>query len=307
MSRTIPAAVLLAACTLTPVATQAQRVEGRNESTWATLQMMDRGESLKLVSPNGAISITEGRGNELVVRAEKRVEGRARIDDVGFVVRRVNDVLVICAVYEDEDECLADGERGRNRRSSGWNGRNRASANFTVQLPAGVSVKAMSGNGAITISGGGNDVQAATGNGRILVSNTTGRVKASTGNGRITVEGARGPVDASTGNGPVAVTTSSGPVNVSSGNGDIDVTMNDVEQASAMKFGTGSGNITLAVPSRFGAELEASTGSGDITTSIPIQLVGRATRNRLRATLGDGGERLALSTGSGDITIKKSR
>jgi DUF4097 and DUF4098 domain-containing protein YvlB len=102
------------------------------------------------------------------------------------------------------------------------------------------------GNGAITISGGGNDVQAATGNGRILVLNTTGRVQASTGNGRITVEGARGPVD-------------------------------------------------------------ASTGSGDITTAIPIRLIGRATCSRLRATLGDGGDRLALSTGSGNITIQKSR
>ena len=295
--------------TLTAAAVGAQRIEGRSESTWSTREALASGQKLKLQSPNGAITITEGRGSEVVVRAEKRVERDARVDDVGFVVRRTDEGLVICAVYEDDDDCEMDGNHSRRttRRSDRSDYRSRASASFTVQLPTGVRVQAVTGNGAVTIEGGGNEVTVATGNGRVLVSNTSGRVKVSTGNGRITVDGARGQVDASTGNGPVVVTTSRGPVNATSGNGDITVTMDDIEQAAPMRFGTGSGDIILALPSRFGAEFEATTGSGNITSEIPIRIEGRVNRWRMRGTIGDGGERLALSTGSGDITIRKAR
>lgn len=306
MKHVFRAAALL---TLTAAVVGAQRVEGRDESSWSTRQSLASGQKLKLQSPNGAITITEGRGSDVVVRADKRAERGARMDDVGFVVRRTDEGLVICAVYEDDDSCDMDSNRSRRegRRWSGNDNRNRASAAFTVQLPAGVRVQAVTGNGAVTIDGGGNEVTVATGNGRVLVSNTSGRVKVSTGNGRITVDGARGEVDASTGNGAVVVTTARGPVNASSGNGDIEVTMDDIEQAAAMRFSTGSGDIILAVPARFGAEFNATTGSGTISSEIPIRISGRVNRWNMRGTIGDGGERLALSTGSGDITIRKVR
>lgn len=287
---------------LTALAANAQTIVGRNQSTWSTSERLASGDRLKITSPNGAITITQGSGSDVEIRAEKRADRDARMDDIGFVVRRTDDGLIVCAVYEDADECQPDGAR---RTSS--NRRNRASASFTVRIPDGVLVSASSGNGDIAINGAGSEVNASTGNGRVLVSATTGRVKASTGNGQITVEGARGQVTASTGNGDVRVTTSSGPVNASSGNGDIDVSMNRLTQASEMRFSTGSGRIVLAVPDGFGADFEGTTGSGEIRSEIPIRIEGRSSRYRLRGQLGDGGERLVMSSGSGDITIRRSR
>ena len=292
---------------LTALAANAQTIVGRNESTWSTRERLSSGDRLKIASPNGAITITQGSGSDVEIRAEKRADRDARMDDIGFVVRRTDEGLIVCAVYEDADECQPDGSRrtGYDRRNRDL--RNRASASFTVRIPDGVLVSASSGNGDIAINGAGSEVNASTGNGRVLVSATTGRVKASTGNGQITVEGARGQVTASTGNGDVRVATSSGPVNASSGNGDIDVSMNRMTQASEMRFSTGSGRIVLAVPEGFGADFEGTTGSGEIRSEIPIRIEGRSSRYRLRGQLGDGGERLVMSSGSGDITIRRSR
>ena len=285
----------------------AQTVVGRAEATWSLREKLGSGERLRIMSPNGAITITQGNGSEVDVRAEKRAERDARIDDIGFIVKRVPNGLVVCAVYDDDDDCdMERGDRSRNRRSRDER-RYRARASFTVRIPAGVLVDAFTGNGDVAINGAGSTVDASTGNGRVQVTNTTGRVKATTGNGAVTVDGAKGEVEASTGNGDVRVTTSSGPVNASSGNGDIEVSMDRVDRAEAMTFTTGSGRIVLSMPGDFGAELESSTGNGSISSDLPIRLAGRIDRHRMRGTLGRGGERLALSTGNGDIEIRRTR
>lgn len=292
--------------TLTALTVGAQRVQGRDESSWNTSARLDRGQTLKLTSPSGGITITQGDGAEVVVRAVKRATRGAKIEDIGFIVRRSDAGMVVCAVYEDDDECEMD-NTGSRRGRNGWNGRNRASASFEVELPAGILVKAMTGSGNIAITGAGSEVEVASGSGDVRITNSTGRVRSSTGSGNTTIQGAGGPVNASTGSGDVIVSTSSGPVSASTGSGNISVSMSRMEEAAAMKFSTGSGDITLAVPTSFGAEFEATTGSGDITTELPITIEGRVSRNRMRGTIGDGGERLAMSTGSGNITVRKTR
>ncbi len=283
------------------------QVVGRSESTWTLRERLSSGDRLRLVSPNGAITIAEGGGSDVEIRAEKRADRGARIEDIGFVVRKTARGLTVCAVYDDEDECDAeDGQsRRRNRRNrDGWNS---PRASFIVRIPAGVLVKATTGNGDVSITGAGSEVIAHTGNGRVLVSGTGGSVQAHTGNGRITVEDARGPVEATTGNGDVRVATSIGPVTATSGNGDIDVTMDRIERAEAMKFHTGSGRITVALPSGYNADLEASSGNGTISSDLPVRIEGRLSPRRMRGTIGSGGDLMELSTGNGDIEIRKSR
>jgi Putative adhesin len=300
----------------------AQGTVGRNEASYTVREQLASGDRLRLTSPNGTINIVQSSGSDVEVRIDKTMERRAAIDDIAFIVKRSANGLIVCAVYDDDDSC--DLERGHRQRSSNWNGRNRARANFTVRVPASVSVTAESGNGDLSIAAGGSDVDANTGNGQILITGTSGRVKAhtgngrivvtgisgrvdaSTGNGRVEVEGATGEVDAYTGNGDVRVATSSGPVKARSGNGNIDVAMERLAGAHAMSFSTGSGRIVLALPEGFGAELESTTGNGAISSDFPVRVEGRLSPNRLRGTLGSGGERLAVSTGNGDIEIKRA-
>jgi len=283
-----------------------QRIVGRDEATFSISERLADGGWVRIASPNGFIKITGGAGDQVEIRAEKDVR-RGSVEDVGFVVRRGSEGVTVCAVYDDEDECDSDGNyRGTRRsRGHGWRDDRQVRTNFTVRIPDGTRVKAGTGNGDVSISGGGREVIAATGNGRVDVTGTSGEVDASTGNGRVTVDGATGPVEVSSGNGDVLVRTSLGPVTVSTGNGDIDVSMDRLDGSPDMNFSTGNGRITLAVPDGFGAELDSNTGNGRVTVDFPIQMRGRMNPSRVRGTLGKGGGRLVLSSGNGDLTIER--
>ena len=284
----------------------AQATVGRSDETWTTRERLESGQRFHVASPNGAITITQGSGRDVEIRGVKRAHRDGSIEDMAFKVVRTSEGLAVCAIYDDEDGCtMEDGyKQTRRRRGDDWR---RGRVSFTVQLPAGTVVEAETGNGDIAINGGGNRVTANTGNGKVLISDTEGRVSARTGNGEVIVDKARGEVGASTGNGNVSVSTSTGPVNAQTGNGDITVSMDRVERSAAMEFSTGNGEIMLAVPDDFGAELDASTGSGRITTQIPMRIQGRIDPQHMRGTLGDGGSRLSLRSGNGDIEVRRAR
>lgn len=284
----------------------AQATVGRSDETWTTRERLESGQRFLVSSPNGAITITEGSGRDVEIRGVKRAHRDGSVEDMAFKVVRTSEGLAVCAIYEDEDGCSVENGYRQTRRRRGDDSR-RGRVSFTVQLPAGVQVEAMTGNGDIAINGGGNRVNAKTGNGKVLISDTDGRVTANTGNGEIIVDKVRGEVKASTGNGNVSVSTSTGPVNASTGNGDITVSMDRVERAAEMQFSTGNGEITLAVPEDFGAELDASTGSGRVTTQLPMRIQGRIDPRHIRGTLGDGGGRLSLRSGNGDIEVRRAR
>ncbi len=301
---------ILCSCVLLAVTvgtSNAQSVVGRNDATHTVRERLNSGDRLRVATPNGEITVTEWSGADVEVRVEKTTERGSSLSDMAVIVRRTSEGLIVCAIYDDEDDC--DMERGylRGRRGRrGWDN-SRTHARLIVRVPAGVMVRASTGNGDMSISGAVSEVDASSGNGRVSISGTAGKVSARTGNGRVTVERARGSVEANTGNGDVRVSTSSGPVSVRSGNGDIDVSMDRFERSAPMAFTTGNGRIILTVPEGFGAEVTGSTGSGRISTDMPIQLIGAINPRRIRGTLGNGGQPLDLRSGSGDIEIRRRR
>jgi Putative adhesin len=301
VARTIALVMIVA------TAASAQEVVGRLDEVWTAREPLSSGERLHLATPNGAITITQGSGREVLIRGEKRADSGGSLDEIGFRVVRSGNGLTVCAVFEDDDECTMEAGYGTARDARGGRRYHRARANFVVQIPAGVHVQLETGNGAVSISGAGADVRATTGNGRVNIARTDGRVYARTGNGAVAVDEARGEVDVSTGNGDVRVATAHGPVNARSGNGDIDVSMDRVDGGVPMTFSTGSGRIVVAVPEGFGAELDSRTGNGNFESDVPLRIEGRIDRQHIRGTLGDGGERLTLATGNGDIRIRSRR
>lgn len=287
---------------LTPHAAAAQDIVGRTETTFTMQEAVRAGQWVRIASPNGAVRITEG-GDRLEVHATKDVS-RGRAEAIGFVVRRLDDGVTVCAVYESADECRPDGSLEHSRRSGRDRTDRQVRVDFTVRVPAGVRLRAGSGNGDVSVTGGA-EVEARSGNGRVDVSAAARQVRASSGNGRITVQGARGPVDASTGNGDVHVTTSLGPVTATSGNGDIDVDIEALSGSPDMNFSTGNGRVTVAVPANFGAQLETHTGHGSISVDFPLTTQGTLTRSSIRGTIGSGGGRLTMRTGNGDLVVRR--
>ncbi len=302
MQRLIP----LAALTLLAAGPLAgQEIVGRNDQTFTLNEAVSQGGWVRIATFNGRIDITQGTSGRVEVRAVKEIR-RGDVEDIGFVVRRERDGITICAVFVDQDECGADGNYHGGNHSGNWSRNHQGRVEFTVQIPAGVRVKAASGNGDVTIAGAGAEVVAETGNGRVDIAGSTGQVQAETGNGEVTVRDARGPVDVSTGSGDVRVMTSTGPVSANSGNGDIDVSIGKMERSPDMSFSTGNGQVTLRLPDGYGAELDASTGNGHVTSDFPVRIQsGRLDRTRLRGTLGNGGGRLSVSSGNGDVEIRR--
>lgn len=67
---------------------------------------------------------------------------------------------------------------------------------------------------------------------------------------------------------------------------------------------TGSGSVTITVPSSYSASLDIDTGSGSISTDFPVRTT-RMERDRLQGTIGDGTARLRVDTGSGSVRLRK--
>jgi hypothetical protein len=278
------------------------QVLGRDAEVFTRNEAIARGETFRFYAPIGDITVTEGTGTQVEVRAEKILR-QGRVTDIGFKVNRGGGVVTICAVFDDDDECSEDGYRSE-RRNWGRNFRP-PSLNVTIRVPAGVRLRAQSGNGDVSVTGAHAEAVARSGNGRIRVSGTAGEVEAASGNGEVTVENVRGPVTANSGNGDIRVITVQGPVSASSGNGDLLVRMSQLGQADDMQFTTGNGRIEVTVPDGFNADIDASTGNGGIKTDFPIQVSGRISKTRLRGTIGQGGRRLRLVTGNGEIELRR--
>ena len=277
---------------------------GRDIEVFTRNEPIARGEAFRFYGAIGDITVTEGTGTQAEVRAEKILTRQGRVTDIGFIVRRTGDGVTICAVFEDDDECSDTGLRSERNRNWGRNFRP-PQLNVTIRVPAGVRLRAHSGNGDVSVTGAFAEATARSGNGRVRVSGTAGEVDAASGNGEVTVESVRGPVSASSGNGDIRVTTVLGPVSASSGNGDLLVRMSELRAADDMQFSTGNGRIEVTVPEGFNADIDASTGNGGIRTDFPIQVSGRISKTRLRGTIGQGGRRLRLVTGNGEIELRR--
>jgi len=282
----------------------AAQVLGRDAEVFTRNEAIARGEWFRFYGVTGDVTVTEGTGTQIELRAEKILNRQGRVTDIGYVVRRSGSGVTICAVFEDDDECTDSGlNTDRNRN---WNRNFRPPhLNVTIRVPAGVRLSAHSGNGDLSVTGAYAEATVRSGNGRVRVSGTAGEVDAASGNGEVTVESVRGPVSANSGNGDVRVTTVQGPVSATSGNGDLFVRMTELRSADDMQFSTGNGRIEVTVPEGFSADIDASTGNGGIRTDFPIQVTGRISKTRLRGTIGQGGRRLRLVTGNGEIELRR--
>jgi hypothetical protein len=246
---------------------------------------------------NGPIDVAESPNDRVELRAERRSR---RSNELSFEVQNQSNGVIVCGVWRGRNAC-DEGRRG------GWDWDDGPpSSRLTVLLPKGVRLHANTGNGDVTVERASNDVEIRSGNGDVRIKMTAGQVDASTGNGELEVDGATGPVRANTGNGRVYVLTSTGPVNVRTGNGEIDVRMKTLTGTSDMEFRTGNGSVTVALPSSFTGEIDASTGHGEFRSDFEIRVIGRLNPRNVRGTIGSGSNRrIRMSSGNGRIELRK--
>jgi hypothetical protein len=197
-----------------------------------------------------------------------------------------------------------------------------AFADVRVLVPAGQQV---------TVHQGVGRVQAANVNGRLAVrtqaaavttSGTRGSLDVNVGSGAVRVDGADGPLKVDTGSGSVDVRAVRGDAELDTGSGSVrladvrggrlkvdtgsgSVRLDLTGEVRAVKIDSGSGGVTLGIPSTTGAMLEIDTGSGGINVDLPARVT-RSRRSHFSGQLGDGRGRIEIDTGSGSVRVRGS-
>ena len=180
-----------------------------------------------------------------------------------------------------------------------------ASADISADHTRGL-LKIGSGSGNVDLHDGAGDVNLETGSGDITVTGATGtRLRLNTGSGGVKLrDGKVTELQVETGSGDIEATNTSGDeVSFETGSGNIDVAL--MTAFHSLHIETGSGDVTLAVPSNVGAQVDLDTGSGDIDLGGLTLQVRKLERDHVTGTLGDGSGRLSVETGSGNVRLQK--
>jgi Uncharacterized conserved protein len=285
--RKLSGVMAFAAVAAAPLALRAQG-DGRDASVWTWDGRVSSGNTFKLSSVNGPVTVELSPDNMVHVRAEKIVN-RGSVSDVHFQVIQNGGDVQVCALWR-RDVCDEDGMHSRrDNDDEDNNDHHDVRVRFSVKVPAGVRLTAGTVNGEMRVRDVTSDVRAMTVNGLVEVSNVGGEVRANTVNGR------------------VDVSTRSGPVRANTVNGDINVRMGSLARDGEMNFHTVNGSIVVETPPSLDADVSLETMHGSITSDWPVQLSGRFGPRHAEGTIGRGGRSIKLQTLNGSIELRKSR
>ncbi len=81
--------------------------------------------------------------------------------------------------------------------------------------------------------------------------------------------------------------------------------MGRADWTDKVSFSRVNGGITVTLPEKVSADLEATTVNGSVDSDFPNTVRGRMQPQSLRGRLGDGGRTLSLTTVNGSIELRK--
>ncbi len=194
---------------LTTVASSGAQAQVARADTFDWTGRLPSGATLRVFGTDGAITVSRASGDQVVVHGQRRPrydhhhdDGRWTEGPLAFERLQDGDNVTVCAYEADEGSCSTDGVHEHTHHHR-WD--SSPSADFTIQVPAGIRITLGTGDGDVNVRGAGAEVSASTGDGDITVDETTGPVHASSGDGRVSVATTDGPVEASTGDGAIEV------------------------------------------------------------------------------------------------------
>lgn len=250
------------------------------------------GDTLRVVTKNGEITVAGWDKETVQVEAVKRVE--RRVGGIGWIFSKLsiplNDsseatiqdyvTLVSVDLLEEEGGMVLEAEAPTTQ--AGVNLR----VDYTIHLPnrANLDLK--------------------TSNGRVNVSNIEGEVTARTSNGRVGYEDIRGPVTAKTSNGRVTIAGVEGPVVASTSNGRVDITHDGLLSDHPIECDTSNGSITVALAEGSAFAVDARTSNGRVHSAFPVAGSSDERKRHLVGKVGGGGPEVRLRTSNGSIHIE---
>jgi DUF4097 and DUF4098 domain-containing protein YvlB len=150
------------------------------------------------------------------------------------------------------------------------------------------------------------DLDLHTKDGNVEAAGVRGRHQIRTGDGNVKLRDVDGAVSVSTGDGNVIADGRFDEFSARTGDGNIDATVRSgSKMSSSWSMHTGDGNVHLALPANFAANIDAHSCDGHVQSELPITVSGSFKENGLRGQMNGGGPTLELRTGDGDIRLTK--
>ena len=277
---------------------------------------------------SGDLLVTGGTGDEVSIDAVKRTRGDK--SELARVQITVDDRAGRVDVRTEYEQNRGD----RNRRTD------HVSVDYTIAVPASVSVDLHSISGAIKVTGVHGSLRGDTISGNVTITDAPKLEAAKTVSGDVLLTGitSEGDLSASSVSGNVrarGVKARSLDLGIISGDISVsDVTcdrLNVKSVSGSIEYSGGiakggryeinahSGTVRLLLASPSGFELNANSFSGSIRSELPLTIGGDSARRNdgprgrrdlvnnhsMRATFGDGSATLVVRTFSGDIIIAR--
>jgi DUF4097 and DUF4098 domain-containing protein YvlB len=260
------------------VATLALAVMGagtlQGDVTWRWHGAVAAGKGIEIKGINGSIKAERASGTEVEVVAVESSR-RGDVESVDFEVVPSAEGITICAVYPTPTRGDWGRQQGPNYCAPGDSGRmntdnNDVKVEWTVRVPAGVSLRGRTVNGGIDAMGLASDADLLTVNGAINVS-TTQRADAATING------------------------------------DVDAKVGRTDWVGGGDMRTLNGSIHVTLPSNADVAVSATVlNGGRISADVPVDLTSRSRRRRGAFTYGRGKSQLSLGTMNGTIVVRRA-
>ncbi|MEO7361751.1 MAG: DUF4097 family beta strand repeat-containing protein [Gemmatimonadaceae bacterium] len=309
------------------VATITRRGRDAGKLTLATGNV-DGSEALRVMYPGDRVTVPDSRN--------RRSRTEIRVRDNGTFGNNYN--------HENNgrrrsSSMFSDGRRVQIGSESGGL---EAAVDIQLQIPNGVSVRLHLGVGDVDVRGVNGDIAVDVSGANITVVDTKGTLTLDTGSGAATLTNVNGLISLDTGSGNVVAKniTSDGFI-IDSGSGDVtvdgcacskvsietgsgglrvsemttkslaldtgsgDVVLGLRNAPDIITIDSGSGNVTLTLPTDFGAVIDIDTGSGGIASDFPITLSSKS-RGEMHGRIGRGDGKLSIETGSGSVKLRKA-
>jgi len=245
---------------------------------------------------DGSIEIRSWDRSEVTIDVEKRASDQEALGAIEIVSEQKGNSIVFEARYP---------KRATKMVHIGFH--MSPSAKLVVSVPRQVNLAITSGDGAITIERVTGRVELETGDGTIRGTDLAGELKAHTGDGSITLEDLNSRVDVETGDGGVKLTGKLLGLRLRTGDGSIWIRADEgstIEEDWEVR--TGDGGVSLELPARFDADLDADASDGRVhLQNVDMAATGRSAEHAVRGKIGAGGRTLRLRTSDGTITIRQ--
>ena len=242
-----------------------ERLPVQTETTFDWQGVVPKGQSLFLRDMNGDITVTAAAGPQAEVHAVKTWQSG---DPTQVQVLAVpgDSGATVCALWRGRTgDCGANGHYNMH----GINGKSGVQVNLTVKLPKGVRLDVVGTNGSINVTG------------------------AAAAMHLITV------------NGGIDAATSTGGINAVTVNGNVHATTRALPPGSEVKVVTVNGSVTVELPIKLDADINAKAISGGVTSEFPVAVSSGVLGKHIEGRVGAGGVPVSVTTVNGSIELKK--